>query len=190
MPVNANSPNDKRGISKSEKLSSEHQQPHPFQYPRQSNNFPPGEPQHTPEQPYYHYNNHVSHSELARPLDRRQSPPSPPPPPIPVYVNNYGNTDHSTPDIQRLQYHPDPPPFHDRSESHAGSIILTTFALYSVCKYVDVDVDFNNNPNFVERDDTDLDQDYVDVGFHGQEVLYDSDQENDIFNQQEQGDFG
>ena len=57
-------------------------------------------------------------------------------------------------------------------------------------KYVDVDVDFNNNPNFVERDDTDLDQDYVDVGFHGQEVLYDLDQENDIFNQHEQGDFG
>lgn len=53
-----------------------------------------------------------------------------------------------------------------------------------------MDVDFNNNPNFVERDDTDLDQDYVDVGFHGQEVLYDLDQENDIFNQHEQGDFG
>ena len=51
-------------------------------------------------------------------------------------------------------------------------------------------MDFDNNPNFVERDDADLDQDYVDVGFHGEEALYDSGGEDDIFNQQAQGDFG
>ena len=104
------------------------QQPQSYQYNHQANHFPP-EDQHYDNR----FNNPVSNSEVRRPLDRRQSPPSPPPPPpIPVYVNNYGKNDHSSPEIQSLQYHPDPPPFHDRSESHAGSIILTTFALYSV----------------------------------------------------------
>ena len=52
---------------------------------------------------------------------------------------------------------------------------------------MNVDVDFDNDPNFVEREDTepgDYDQDYVDVGFHGQDVLYHSDQDDDIFNHQ------
>ena len=102
-------------------------QPQSHQYHHQTNHFPP-EDQHND----HRFNNPESNSEVRRPLDRRQSPPSPPPPPIPVYVNNYGKNDHSSPEIQSLQYHPDPPPFHDRSESHAGSIILTTFALYSV----------------------------------------------------------
>ena len=167
----------------------EHQQPHSYQYPHQSNNFPPEKPQHTPEQPYYQYNNHVSYSEPGRPLDRRHSPPSPPPPPIPVYVNNYGKTDHSTPDIQRLQYHPDPAPFHDRSQGYAGSIR----GQYPVITDLNVDVDFDNDQNFVEREDTELgdyDQDYVDVGFHGQDVLYNSDQDDDIFTHQGGGDFG
>ena len=58
---------------------------------------------------------------------------------------------------------------------------------------LNVDVDFDNDPNFVEREDTDLgdhDQDYVDVDFHGQDVLYDSDQDDDIFTHQGGGDFG
>ena len=52
---------------------------------------------------------------------------------------------------------------------------------------LNVDVDFDNDPNFVEREDTepgDYDQDYVDVGFHGQDVLYHSDQDDDIFTHQ------
>ena len=56
-----------------------------------------------------------------------------------------------------------------------------------------VDVDFDNDSNFVEREDTepgDYDQDYVDVGFHGQDVLYHSDQDDDIFTPQGGGDFG
>ena len=54
--------------------------------------------------------------------------------------------------------------------------------------------DFENNQNFVEREDADqadlgdLGQDYVDVGFHGQDVLYDLDQDDDILNHR--GDYG
>ena len=52
-------------------------------------------------------------------------------------------------------------------------------------------MDYDNNPDFVERDDTDLgDQEYVEVGFHGQDVLYDSEQDDDIFGRQGEGDFG
>jgi len=143
--------------------------PHPYKNapegykssPEEHNNFPQGY-KNVPRQ----YNTAADHHDNAPPVQ-----------PVPVYVNNYGKDDHSSPDIHSFQYSPFPDETIDSENDHGHD-------------------DYDQALNFVDRETDEFvsnenpSDSLVDVGFHEEEVLND---DNDYFSDEDfdgNGNFG